>query len=99
MTTEVQCAADGRRFTARSRDVSAAGIYLITREPLTLRATLHLEFRLPLGHTACRLDASVQRQETEDVGGHDVVGVGLLFKTIPQDAAAAIKTFIAGKAP
>lgn len=79
-----------------SRDVSNAGIFLITEKPVPIGVELDLEFDLPLGGSLTPIKAKsvVIREEREEREGRIITGMGLEFKGLGKDEQDHLTEFI-----
>lgn len=98
MTIEVRCVMNSRQLIAYSKDVSVSGLCLVTREPFMLGMSVDVEFSLPGSAAPLTIQATVQRQVKEEVGGKEVVTVGLAFQHLSPETAEAIAAFVGMRA-
>jgi len=56
LTTQVQCAAPGRKDTLVTRDISLGGLLIVTKAPYPANSEIDLSFSLPPAgpHISCR---------------------------------------------
>ena len=88
LIAQVQCAALNRESLAVTRDISVGGMFLNDRDPFPARSIVQLSFRLDPGgaQMTCRGEVAYA------IKG---VGMGVMFRDLPEDVRAAIEQFVA----
>jgi hypothetical protein len=88
LIVQVQCVALNRESQAVTRDVSVGGMFLNERDPFPAHSIVGLSFRLKPGGVlmACRGEVAYAIKD---------VGMGVMFKDLPDDVRAAIEQFVA----
>lgn len=88
LIAQVQCAALNRESLAVTRDISVGGMFLNDREPFPAHSIVNLSFRLNPGgaQMTCRGEVAYA------IKG---VGMGVMFRDLPEDVRAAIDRFVA----
>ena len=88
LIVQVQCVALNREILAATRDVSVGGMFLNERDPFPAHSIVKLSFRLSPG--------GAQMTCTGEVAyAMKGVGMGVMFKGLPEDVRAAIEQFVA----
>ncbi len=77
-----------------STDVSLGGIFLESDIPLKLGTHVFLSFTLKDGKPPIRVTARVVRVEREERATLPVIGMGVQFVDLPDDAKRAIQDFV-----
>ena len=85
---QVQCVALSRESLAVTRDVSVGGMFLNERDPFPAHSIVNLSFRLNPGGAQLTCTGEVAYA----IKG---MGMGVMFKDLPDDVRAAIEQFVA----
>ena len=87
LTTQVQCAALGRKDTLVTEDISLGGLLIATKTPYPANAEIDLSFSLPPAgpHISCR------GQVGYTIEG---CGMGVRFVELSEESHLALKRFV-----
>lgn len=92
LVTEVICTSDGRRFSARSLNISESGMLLQSKgiQEFAVRQEIHLDFHIAEIHASLNLAARVARKEDAD-------RIGVAFDGPTPEDINAIDLYVTGR--
>jgi len=87
LVAQVKCAALDRDEILVTRDISAGGLFIITKTPLPLGSSVRLSFRLGTGDPAISCSGKV-------VYSQEGLGMGIQFGEVSYEHLRALEKFI-----
>jgi uncharacterized protein (TIGR02266 family) len=91
---QVEYQKGGKTISAFTKDISATGMFIITRETLQVDSNVEISFTLPESRTPLKIAGKVIRELKDAEDGHYVGGMGVLFKKMDDDTQKAILSFV-----
>ena len=91
---QVEYVKNGKAISAFTKDISARGMFIITRETLPVESEIEVSFTLPETTSPLKVGGKVIRELTDAENGHYVGGMGISFAKMDKKTQKAIENFV-----